>query len=68
MRCPKESTIALCTEGKEVEMFDFLAQLIIERIEDGTLRKTDALRLLERLERLYFKLHEYTTSEDNWLY
>jgi hypothetical protein len=54
--------------GKEVELFDFIAQLILERVEDGTLRKTDALRLLERLERLYFKLHEYTTTEDNWLY
>ena len=68
MRCPKESTIVLCSTGKEVELFDLIAQLIIERIEDGTLRKTDALRLLERLERLYYRLHEYTTSDDDWLY
>jgi hypothetical protein len=58
----------MCSEGKEVELFDFVAQLIVERIEDGTLRKADALRLLDRIERLYFKVHEYTTEEDNWLY
>jgi len=68
MRCPKESTLALCSEGKEVELFDFIAQLIAERVEDGTLRKADAIRLLERLERLYYVLHEYVTSEDDWLY
>ena len=68
MKCPKERTLVMCSEGKEVELFDFIAQLILERIEDGTLRKTDALRLLDRIERLYFKVHEYTTDEDNWLY
>ena len=68
MKCPKERTLVACSEGKEVELFDFVAQLILERIEDGTLRKADALRLLDRLERLYFKVHEYTTEEDNWLY
>jgi hypothetical protein len=68
VRCPKERTLVTCSEGKEVELFDFIAQLIIERIEDGTLRKADALRLLDRIERLYFKVHEYTTAEDNWLY
>ena len=68
MRCPKESTLVNCSEGKEVELFDFVAQLILERIEDGSLRKADALRLLDRIERLYFKVHEYTTEEDNWLY
>jgi len=68
MRCPKESTLAICSEGREVELFDLLAQLIAERVEDGTLRKADAIRLLERLERLYFVLHEYVTSEDDWLY
>lgn len=68
MKCPKERTLAMCSEGKEVELFDFVAQLIVERIEDGTLRKADALRLLDRIERLYFKVHEYTTEEDNWLY
>jgi hypothetical protein len=68
MRCPKESTLVNCSEGKEVQLFDFVAQLIIERIEDGSLRKADALLLLNRIERLYLKVHEYTTSEDNWLY
>jgi len=68
VRCPKESTLVACSEGHEVELFDFVAQLILERIEDGTLRKADALRLLDRIERLYFKVHEYTTDEDNWLY
>ena len=68
MRCPKESTLINCSEGKEVELFDFVAQLILERMEDGSLRKADALRLLDRIERLYFKVHEYTTEEDNWLY
>jgi hypothetical protein len=68
MRCPKEKTLIMCSEGHEVELFDFVAQLILERIEDGTLRKADALRLLDRIERLYLKVHEYTTDEDNWLY
>jgi hypothetical protein len=68
MRCPKESTLVLCSEGKEVELFDFVAQLILERMEDGKLRKADALRLLNRIEHLYLKLHELTTDEDNWLY
>ena len=68
MRCPKERTLVACSEGREVELFDLLAQLILERAEDGTLRKVDAIRLLERLERLYYKLHEYVTSEDDiWL-
>jgi hypothetical protein len=58
----------MCSEGKEVELFDFVSQLILERIEDGTLRKADALRLLNRIERLYIKVHEFTTDEDNWLY
>jgi len=65
MRCPKERTLVACSEGREVELFDLLAQLILERAEDGTLRKVDAIRLLERL---YYKLHEYVTSEDDiWL-
>ena len=68
MKCPKERTLVECSEGREVELFDFIAQIIIERLEDGTLRKTEALRLMERLERLYVKLYDYTTSEDNWLY
>ncbi len=68
MRCPKERTLVACSEGREVELFDLLAQLILERAEDGTLRKADAIRLLERLERLYYRLHEYVTSEDDiWL-
>ncbi len=68
MRCPKERTLVACSEGREVELFDLLAQLILERAEDGTLRKADAIRLLERLERLYYKLHEYVTSEEDiWL-
>jgi len=68
VRCPKETTLVTCSEGHEVELFDFVSQLILERIEDGTLRKADALRLLGRIERLYLKVHEYTTDEDNWLY
>lgn len=68
VRCPKEKTLVTCSEGHEVELFDFIAQIIVERIEDGTLRKTEALRLMERLERLYIKLYDYTTDEDNWLY
>ena len=68
MKCPKERTLVECSEGHEVELFDFIAQIIIERLEDGTLRKAEALRLMERLERLYIKLYDYTTEEDNWLY
>jgi hypothetical protein len=68
VNCPGESTLIQCSEGKEVELFDFIAQLLIERAEDGTLKKTDALRLLNRIEHLYLKLHELTTEEDNWLY
>jgi hypothetical protein len=68
VKCPKERTLVVCSEGREVELFDLLAQLILERAEDGTLRKADATRLLERLERLYFRLHEYVTSEEDfWL-
>jgi hypothetical protein len=58
----------MCSQGREVELFDLLAQLIVERLEDGTLKKADALILLDRLERLYFKLHEFVTSEEDWLY
>jgi len=58
----------MCSQGREVELFDLLAQLIVERLEDGTLRKADALRLLDRIERLYFKVHEYVTSEEDWLF
>ena len=68
MKCPKERTLAICSEGREVELFDYLAQLIVERLEDGTLRKADAVRLMERLERLYYALHEYVTSEEDWLF
>jgi len=68
VKCPKERTLAICSEGREVELFDYLAQLIVERIEDGTLRKADAIRLMERLERLYYALHEYATSEEDWLW
>jgi len=58
----------MCSQGREIELFDLLAQLIVERLEDGTLKKADAIRLLDRIERLYFRVHEYTTEEDNWLY
>ena len=68
MKCFKERTLVMCSEGREVELFDLLAQLIVERLEDGTLKKADALILLDRIERLYFKVHEYVTSEDNWLF
>lgn len=67
MKCFKEKTLVMCSQGREVELFDLLAQLIVERLEDGTLKKADALILLDRLERLYFKLHEFVTSEDDWL-
>ena len=68
MKCFKERTLVMCSQGREVELFDLLAQLIVERLEDGTLRKADALRLLDRIERLYFKVHEYVTSEEDWLF
>ncbi len=68
MRCPKERTLVVCSEGREVELFDLLAQIILERAEDGTLKKADAIRLMERLERLYYALHEYVTSEEDWLW
>ncbi len=68
MRCPKQSTVIRCTQGKEVEIFDTFAQLIVEEMEDGKLPKLTALQLMERLERLYYRLHEYTTTEDDWLY
>lgn len=68
MKCFKERTLVMCSQGREVELFDLLAQLIVERLEDGTLKKADALILLDRLERLYFKLHEFVTSEEDWLY
>ena len=68
MKCFKERTLVMCSQGREVELFDLLAQLIVERLEDGTLKKADALILLDRLERLYFKLHEFVTSEDDWLF
>jgi len=68
VKCFKERTLVMCSEGREVELFDLLAQLIVERLEDGTLKKADALILLDRIERLYFKVHEYVTSEDNWLF
>jgi len=58
----------MCSQGREIELFDLLAQLIVERLEDGTLKKADAIRLLDRIERLYFKVHEYVTSEDEWLW
>jgi hypothetical protein len=68
VKCFKERTLVMCSQGREVELFDLLAQLIVERLEDGTLRKADALRLLDRIERLYFKVHEYVTSEEDWLF
>jgi hypothetical protein len=68
VNCPKQKTLIVCSEGHEIELFDLLSQLILERIEDGTLRKTDALLLLNRIEHLYLKVHEYTIEEDNWLY
>jgi len=68
VKCFKERTLVMCSQGREVELFDLLAQLIVERLEDGTLKKADALILLDRLERLYFKLHEFVTSEDDWLF
>ena len=68
MKCPKTSTLVTCTQGKEVEIFDLFAQLIIEEMEDGKLPKLTALQLLERLERLYYRLHDYATSEEDlWL-
>ena len=68
MKCFKERTLVMCSQGREVELFDLLAQLIVERLEDGAIKKADAIILLDRIERLYFKVHEYTTEEDNWLY
>jgi hypothetical protein len=68
MKCFKERTLVVCSQGREIELFDLLAQLIVERIEDGTIKKADAIRLLDRIERLYFKVHEYVTSEDDWLW
>jgi hypothetical protein len=68
MRCPKQATLVMCTQGKEVEVFDTFAQLIVEEMEDGKLPKLTALQLMERLERLYYRLHEYTTTEEDWLY
>jgi len=43
VKCFKERTLVMCSQGREVELFDLLAQLIVERLEDGTLRKADAL-------------------------
>jgi hypothetical protein len=68
VKCFKERTFVACSEGHEIELFDLLAQLIVERMEDGTLKKADAIRLLDRIERLYFKVHEYVTSEEDWLF
>ena len=68
MKCFKERTLVMCSQGREIELFDLLAQLIVERLEDGTLKKADAIRLLDRIERLYYKVHEYVTSDDNWLF
>jgi len=68
VKCFKERTLVMCSQGREIELFDLLAQLIVERLEDGTLKKADAIRLLDRIERLYFKVHEYVTSEDEWLW
>jgi len=68
MRCPKQATLVMCTMGKEVEIFDTFVQLIVEEMEDGKLPKLTALQLMERLERLYYRLHEYTTTEEDWLY
>jgi hypothetical protein len=68
VKCPKEKTLVMCSEGHEIQLFDIIAQLIVEHMEDGSLRKSDALLLLNRIEHLYLKVHEYTTEEDNWLY
>ena len=68
MKCFKESTLVMCSQGREVELFDLLAQLIVERLEDGAIKKADAIILLDRIERLYFKVHEYVTSEEDWLF
>jgi len=68
VKCFKERTLVMCSQGREIELFDLLAQLIVERLEDGTLKKADAIRLLDRIERLYYKVHEYVTSDDNWLF
>ncbi len=68
MKCFKERTLVACSQGREVELFDLLAQIILERAEDGTLKKADAIRLLDRIERLYYALHEYVTSEEDWLW
>ncbi len=68
MKCFKERTLVACSQGREIELFDLLAQLIVERLEDGTLKKADAIRLLDRIERLYFKVHEFVTSEEDWLF
>ena len=68
MKCPKHSTVIRCTQGKEIEAFDTIAQLILEEVEDGKLSKLTAIQLLERIERLYYRLHDYATSEEDlWL-
>jgi hypothetical protein len=67
VKCPKTSTVIRCTQGREIDIFDTFAQLIIEEMEDGKLSKLTAIQLMERLERLYFRLHDYVTSEEIWL-
>ncbi len=61
--CPKERTIVRCTQGRELYLFDTIAEIIAKEAQDGTLPKLTAMELLNRLEHLYLKLHEYVTEE-----
>ena len=29
MKCPKERTLVMCSEGHEIQLFDIVAQLIV---------------------------------------
>ena len=64
--CPKERTIVRCTQGRELALFDTIAEIIAEEAQDGTLPKVTAMELLNRLEHLYLKLHEYVTEGEWW--
>jgi hypothetical protein len=63
VKCPKERTIIRCTQGRELALFDTVAEIIAEEAQDGTLSKVTAMELLNRIEHLYLKLHEYVTEE-----
>jgi hypothetical protein len=64
--CPREKTIIRCVQGRELYLFDTVAEIIAEEAQDGTLSKLTAMELLNRLERLYLKLHEYVSEEGWW--